>query len=203
MPRDRNYQTEVQRNVAKAEELTTLGTTRMAEMLDMSPPYLNRLSNNGTLPKLGPGRYDPFAVVAAYVRYLKAGLDTPSLGNGNSRESYAEQRTRLYKTRADAAEFEFSQMRGDIISFENAIIYWGDLITTAKMRLLSIPKKLSAQVALINSPAKIETLLAGEINQALTELATANALPPTDNLPDVPHVNGGDAAPAFEGDQDA
>jgi len=49
----------------------TWPTERMAKWLDVTPQYLGVLVRKGIVSKLSHGRFDPFAVVPAYIRWLR------------------------------------------------------------------------------------------------------------------------------------
>ncbi len=48
---------------------------KMAKMIDVTPRHLRRMVSEGIIPKHERGRYNPFAVNIAYIRYLPGPAD--------------------------------------------------------------------------------------------------------------------------------
>ncbi len=49
----------------------TWPTERMSKFIDVSPQYLGQLVQKGVIPKAERGRYNPFTVTVAYIRWLR------------------------------------------------------------------------------------------------------------------------------------
>jgi hypothetical protein len=112
----------------------------------------------GVIPKAGSGKYILGDVTEAYWR---SRFDTEGLE--------AEQ-TRLTKARADLAELELAEQRGEVHRAAAVMRVWADNVMNGKTRLLSIPTKISPELV-GKDLQEIQTKLKTEINEALNELA--------------------------------
>jgi phage terminase Nu1 subunit (DNA packaging protein) len=129
-----------------------------AAFLDLNERVFYRMVEEGILPKAGSGEYILGDVTEAY---WKARLGTEGLE--------AEQ-TRLTKAKADLAELELAEQRGEVHRASAVMRVWADNVTNAKTRLLSVPAKLAPELVgkeLQEIQAKLKT----EISEALNELA--------------------------------
>ena len=74
----------------------TISTGRMATMIDVSPRRIQQLVEQGKVEKVARGQFDPFAVVPAYVRFLRQRAEYPEANDAELR------RARLRKLKADS-----------------------------------------------------------------------------------------------------
>jgi hypothetical protein len=89
---------------------------KMAKMIDVTPRHLRRMVSEGIIPKHERGRYNPFAVNVAYIRFLRDRVQSPDL---SSSEFFA---AKLAKIRAEKEEIDLSMeiKRGLRIPIEDA-----------------------------------------------------------------------------------
>jgi phage terminase Nu1 subunit (DNA packaging protein) len=80
-------------------------------------------------------------------------------------------RIRSINAQADKTEIEVETMRGNLIPLEAMHGMWSDVLAAFRARILSIPSRLTPQLASIRDPKKIERLLKETHNEALQELA--------------------------------
>jgi hypothetical protein len=59
----------------------TWPSEKMAKFIDLTPRRLRQLVDEGVVPREDRGRYNPFAVTVAYVRYLRDRAQSPELSN--------------------------------------------------------------------------------------------------------------------------
>ena len=98
---------------------------RMAKFIDVSPRRLNQLVHDGIVPKQEKGRFNPFVVTVAYIRFLRDRVQSP---DSSSNDYMAE---KLGKTRAERglskildsksmSEIEKEQLLNDLVSLRDA-----------------------------------------------------------------------------------
>lgn len=80
-------------------------------------------------------------------------------------------RTRLTSAQADKTELEVEQLRGNLISLDNMKSLWGNVLGAFRARILSIPSRLTPQIATIRDPKKIDKLIKDALHDALNELS--------------------------------
>jgi len=143
----------------------THGAATMAKLLDLSPRRVQQLVKDGVIPKMERGRYELVPVVRAYIHYLRERNIQAGV------VSLEEVRTRKIKAEAELAEIDLAHQRGETINVDAAAIVWGEVLSVAKGRLLSIPAKLAPIVAVEDAPAICKALIEEQVFEVLDELA--------------------------------
>ncbi|MAR56943.1 MAG: hypothetical protein CMM93_07145 [Rickettsiales bacterium] len=80
-------------------------------------------------------------------------------------------RIRLTSAQADKTELEVEELRGNLITLDNMKGLWANVLATFRSRILSIPNRLTPQLAAVRDPKKIDVLLKDALYEALNELA--------------------------------
>jgi phage terminase Nu1 subunit (DNA packaging protein) len=142
----RDFRVEI---VSASEAALFLGISRTA--------FFN-LASDGVIPRHSEGEYMLGDVSEAYWKHCLAsdGLE-------------AEQ-TRLTKAKADLAEMELADQRGETYRASAVMRVWADNVMNAKTKLLSIPSKIAPELEgkpILEMQARLKEV----INEALNELA--------------------------------
>ena len=74
----------------------------IASLCELTPTRIYQLSSQGVLPGIEDGLLPLGATLAAYIAFLRGFSDVEGAG----RSTFASERTRLYRLRADAAELD-------------------------------------------------------------------------------------------------
>jgi phage terminase Nu1 subunit (DNA packaging protein) len=82
-----------------------------------------------------------------------------------------QQRARLDKARADAAELDLAKKRGELIPVQDVIETWTTRVVRAKGRLLALPARLSPDLVRAPSQRDAERIIRAGVIQALRELS--------------------------------
>ena len=117
-----------------------------------------RLVEVGVIPKADDGQYILGDIAEAYWKHCS-----------NSEGLEAEQ-TRLTKAKADMAELELAEQRGEMHRASAVMKVWADDVINAKTRLLAIPSKITPELVGKSLP-EIQAALKKEIHEALYELS--------------------------------
>lgn len=140
--------------------------TRVAEALNITRQRVAQLVHEG-LPREKDGQYDLGNCMRWYIRYLQARMRHRS---GESEPSLGDERRRLLKTQADAAEFDLARMRGEVIPlavFEQEL---QSAFAVVRQRLLAIDARLAPKLV-GESLAVIKLKVREAMRDVLTTLA--------------------------------
>ena len=110
----------------------TWPTEKMARMIDVTPRHLQRLALDGIIPKADRGRYRPFEVNHAYIRYLRDRASAPA---GSETDLAME---RLGKTRAEREllEMELAKERKEVITRGRVFQFLENVVVAVREKIL-------------------------------------------------------------------
>ncbi len=141
-----------------------LSSSDLADLLGISPRWVQKLTADGTLKKNPEDRYDLAQAVQGYCEYLR--------GATKSNQGDLDAETlRLTRAKADKAEISVEMLLGETVRIEAVGQIWGDLVTVFRSRMLGLPNKMAAILALKEDPAEIRDLIMEEVRDALEDLA--------------------------------
>lgn len=143
-------------------ETDTLSTAELADLLGVSARTVQTLAKEQVIPKAERGRF-PLAAVTAYCTFIR---EDARRGPAD----FQEERARLTRARADVAEIELAQRRGELLRREDVDAAMIGAFSRVRARLLAIPSKAAPLVAMTDVNAADATLRK-EINSALKELS--------------------------------
>lgn len=129
-----------------------------AEFLRLNERTFYRYVEEGIIPKLDDGVYVLGEITAAYYK------------NQISTKGLTAAKTRLATAKAEMAELELAEQRGELVRESAVSKIWTDNISNAKSKLLAIPSKMARELIGENEKV-IEAKLKREIYEALRELA--------------------------------
>jgi len=84
---------------------------------------------------------------------------------------YDRVRTQKMAAEAQIAEIELAKVRGELVTAEEVVTAWIDVVGAVKAKLLSIPTKAAPILANEESAGGCQIILEDLINEALEELA--------------------------------
>jgi len=155
----------------------------ISSLLDISERRVQQLSKAGVIPKAARGRYELIGSVRGYIRHLRDLNLKGEAGNAD----YGTERARLVKAKADLAEMEASQMRGDLLSAPDVKVAWTEIVALMRARLLVLPDKIAPVVHETTSLNQARDVIKKAIHEVLTEIAETD-------VEIVPHVDGDDSS---------
>lgn len=89
------------------------------------------------------------------------------------KEQLLSESLRLEKGRADKIELELAKISGSQVPIEDVAAVVEKEYTRVRAQLISIPNKISRDLAVIDDPREITIILEDSINEALSELSAA------------------------------
>ena len=143
-------------------------TAVIARLLDLTERRVQQLSREGVIPKGEHGRYDLIGAVRGYVRYLRDLALRADAGVAD----YGIERARLIKARADLAEMEAAQKRGELIPAHEVRHAWGEIVAHLRARLLVLPDKIAPIVHEASTIPQARDIVRKAVHEALADLAT-------------------------------
>jgi len=145
-------------------ELERLSTSEIAFLARMKPETVRR--------KLTAVGLEPVAVDRRSRRWDPRDALPILLGVGDGLNPQAE-RARLDRARAELAELKLEEERGELVRGAAVESWLVRLLGAVTQRIRAIPPKAAPEVRATPSDATGEAVLAGFIDEALTELADA------------------------------
>jgi phage terminase Nu1 subunit (DNA packaging protein) len=156
----------------------TVDTSQLAKLFDTTPRTIQRLTNDGVLVRARDeegkelrGRFEVFANVRAYVKYLReaARLDDAS------ESKYIRLRNQKMAAESRAAELKLGLMERKLHRAEDVEHVITAMITTCRARLLAIPSRTARLLLGKKKVKEIYDVIYGEIVLALKELSGYDA----------------------------
>jgi len=144
------------------------GPTTLSWVLDLDESGVRRLVKEGVVKRVSRGVYDLLASARGYIAYQRANMPSP----GKVVLDYAGERSRLIAAKANLAEMEEAQMRGALVSSQDAYDSTFDLARKAQEALVAIPDRLASILAAEGDAVKCHQLMEDEIRHVCEALAS-------------------------------
>lgn len=139
-----------------------------ADWLGLSERRFRELISEGVVTAADKSAYDLKSVVREYTAHLRE--IAAGRGGAASQANKADEDARLARARADKAEMELAEARGQLIPADQI----GDALNTAvqimRTRVLAIPTKAAPRVGAKDISAA-EQVIRAEVVEALSELS--------------------------------
>ena len=114
--------------------------------------------------------YHLYDTVLAYINFLRVdGSVSKSADKGVIDKSYED--ARLKKISADIKQIEYDELVGDLVLAKDVRKQAYSVASNARKKLLSLPNKLSPQLAGVCDIAEISTILKKEITGVMDEIS--------------------------------
>jgi|GEM_PF-2224197 len=147
----------------------TFPVTFIAHALNIDERRVQQLVKEGIIPKSGRGKYDLLSCSRGYIQYLQKLANSSAAGRPASEIN--ENRARLIKLKADQLEFQIGVEKKKYIPVVDVKTLMIRLITNAKSKLLSIPKRLAPILLPMKTEANIFKEIKSHVDEALQELS--------------------------------
>ncbi len=141
----------------------TLKLKEVAELFDVSPRWIDRLSKEKDFPRVARGQYDLKKCVRWYLGYLRAQVDEARRGT----DSIQRSEERKAKAQADLLELKLARERAQVITVDEAIATFEPMLAAIRSLMMGIPKHAARELA----NKEIEQYLDTFIRRALTEIS--------------------------------
>lgn len=161
---------------AKAPQRNYVETKIIATLFGLTVRRIQQLTQDGILKTEQVGkqrRYDLLDTVRRYIAYLQEKCNSKG---GNKDDAENESRkiradADLKATKAEIAELELQELKGEMHRSEDVEAMTTDLVFTIRGMMLALPGRLAIDLANINSPAEISERIKQEVHAILLELS--------------------------------
>jgi phage terminase Nu1 subunit (DNA packaging protein) len=150
-------------------------TVIIAKLFNITPQWVNRLSKEGIIPKVGDNKYDLATTVQAYVKHLQDKIKELQEGTNRDMDKLLND-ARISKLRADKLERELGQIDSELIPTTEAMKAWGGVCQNMRSRLLVVPRKMASLTIGLKTMAEIEDVSQKLIYDVMTELSNPDLM---------------------------
>jgi phage terminase Nu1 subunit (DNA packaging protein) len=148
----------------------TVEVGTLSKLFNLTAVRVQQLASDGVIVKHARGRYDLWASIRNYIKFLQERKVNQWSGAEGEPDGYTQHRARLTKAKADKAEVEAALVKGTAHDAQAVAAVWEDMIGNARAKLLALPTKLAAQLEGMTIAERQEAIQAA-VAQALTELS--------------------------------
>jgi hypothetical protein len=119
-----------------------VSVVQFAPLVELTVQRVYQLCQQYILPRILDGNLPLIAGMQAYIRYLRGF----SNADAQSRTSFAHERARLFKARADIAELERQARFDRLVPIEEIEPSWAHLVGHFRTRMIAVPSKAAPRV---------------------------------------------------------
>ena len=161
---------------AKAPNKNHVDAKIIATLFGLTVRRIQQLTQDGIIKTEQVGkqrRYDLLDTVRRYIAYLQ---DKCNSKGGNKDDTENESRkikadADLKATKAEIAEMELQELKGEMHRSEDVEAMTTDLVFTIRGMMLALPGRLAIDLAAIDKPAEISERVKQEVHTILLELS--------------------------------
>ncbi len=144
-------------------------TTELAAILGISARRVQQMAQDGTIVPVRRGYFQLGDAVQRYINFLSK----PQVSEAEQKLETARKQSeaQLKLSKAQLAKMEVEELKGRLHRSEDVEAFTEDLIYTIRSELLSLPGRLSVDVAATSSPAEASEYIRKEVHAVMRELA--------------------------------
>lgn len=156
----------------------TYSVETIAKLLQVTPRRVQQLSKEGYIPKSSRGKYELIGSVQGYIRFLKSQINDED--DDENVDGSGRHKSRLLKARADKAEIELAEIRGDIVRIDAVADIISREYSDVRTSLQSVASRCASRLVGEENHAVITSVIDAEIAAALKGLRYDGASEDTD-----------------------
>ena len=146
---------------------TEISTSELAVVLGLTGRRIRQLAEDGILEKVKDGKFKLPDAVQKYISYVSSKSDDVS----KTEQEKLNAEVAIKKSKAVVAALEAKELRGKMHRAEDVSAMTEDLIYTIRGALLSLPGRLSVDIAAVDTPAECSEIIRKEVYKAMKELS--------------------------------
>jgi phage terminase Nu1 subunit (DNA packaging protein) len=147
--------------------MATATVATLAKLFNLTERRVRGLGLDGIIPRPQDGKYDLVGSVQGYVKYLQGRAE----GRGIEDQDVHAERARLVRAQAYKTEMEIASLERSLLSVDEVVDAWEQLVGAFRAKCLALPSKLAARLAVIHETRKIQAALTAAVREALQELS--------------------------------
>ncbi|NBH27658.1 protoporphyrinogen oxidase [Lachnospiraceae bacterium] len=156
----------------KSEENVKLITSKeVARIVGIAERTVQTLAKEGYLTYQKSGQYNRYNLYEVVQEYMSYQAQKEDRTFASLEEKKLHEETRLKKAKADVAELELNELRGNLHSAEDVEMITTDMVLFVRSGLLSLPGRLAVDVAEAKDAAEASEIIKNEVCNLLEELA--------------------------------
>jgi phage terminase Nu1 subunit (DNA packaging protein) len=149
----------------------TVPVETLAKLFNLTAVRIQQLAKDGVIVKHERGRYDLWASIRGYIKFLQDRRVNQWDAGGDDAGDWQKHRARLTSAKADMAEMQAAILKGTVHEAKAVEAVWTDHLLACRAKLLSMPKKLAPRIHGADKLAIIESEIDAAVTEALNELA--------------------------------
>ncbi|WP_157273045.1 hypothetical protein [Paenibacillus daejeonensis] len=142
-----------------------VSTAELAAIIGKTPRWINQLTGDGILKRVGRGKYILSEAVQAYIDHASGGREE------DTRPRLRDEQAELTRIRKEDAMLDLAVKRGELHRAEDVRATVTDMLLNFRARMLALPMKIAPRVAYLSDVQAINGVLDGEIRVALITLS--------------------------------
>ena len=153
------------------EQKKMVSSGELAKVLGKSDRTIQMLAKAGTITcekVKNKNQYDLYTVVQEYIESLTY-RDVPEVSS--LEEAKTREEVRYKRAKADMMELELKELEGQMHSAEDVEAMTTDLVLAVRSALLSLPGRLGADVAEVETATEASEIIKKSVCEVLEELA--------------------------------
>lgn len=147
----------------------------IANFFNRSVRRIQQLTQDGVLPTVvgpdGKRYYDLVITIKRYIEYLQEELSKKKNPLEEKEKQRLEAEIRLKEAKADSANLELKELKGEIHRSEDVQDFLEDFAASLRSMMLALPGMLAIDLSEIDNPAEISLRIEEEVNRILTHLS--------------------------------
>lgn len=158
--------------MSKTDKVEYVSVSEIAKILMVTDRRIQQLAKEGYIPKTGHGKYELVSAIQGYIAYLKSQLEEVDLDGeyGDLTDSDGKHKTRLTKARADKAEIELAEIKGELARTDVILDIVAEEYATVRTNLQGVSSKCANKLLHQDNIAVITDIIEKEIYNALRDL---------------------------------
>lgn len=154
---------------AKIDAEAEVSTTELAAILGVTARRVQQMAQDGTIVPVRRGYFQLGDAVQRYINFLSK----PQVSEAEQKLETARKQSeaQLKLSKAQLAKMEVEELKGRLHRSEDVEAFTEDLIYTIRSALLSLPGRLSVDVAATSSPAEASECIRKEVHAIMRELS--------------------------------
>lgn len=141
----------------------------LSDFLGISDGKIRVFVTEGTMTRAYRGLYNKDECIKNYIGYLRE-IAKKRERNGSEYVDYNRERARLTKLQADKAELELDIKLGGCVQVDIVKAELEKAFINMRAKLLSLPTKITSELAGASTPSEIQKIIKSNIYEALDEL---------------------------------
>ena len=151
--------------MAKINNETVVSTQELADILGVTPRWINRLTTDGILTKIERGQYRLCKSVQNYVSESNQQKEEKKVN------AYDTEKTLLTRAQREKAEIELKALKNEMYNSNEIVPVIQGLLLNVRNRLLAVPQRVAPQCTVATDLLEVEEFIKAEIYEALNELS--------------------------------